>query len=272
MYLGIPSNLKYPLENASHSTKNVIYYGLFWFSKCDWNDIFEKKNSDWNLSGLLVGWITPPSPTAKYAHVLIPGSYEYVTLRGEWSVANVITLWSWDKTITLDYLSGSLCNHKSSYKWEAGGSGGASGKEPASQWRRHQRTWVPFLGWEDPLEEEMATHSSILIRRLPWTEEPAGLQSIVSQRTQHNWSNLARVHRRLGVRKNMRIKANRENDWKMLCCWLWRWRKGTQTEECRQSLEAGKCKGVDQSLEPLEETQPFSNPDLGLLTSSTLQG
>ena len=36
---------------------------------------------------------------------------------------------------------------------------------------------VRFLGWEDPLEEEMATHSSILAWRIPWTEEPGGLQS-----------------------------------------------------------------------------------------------
>ena len=39
-------------------------------------------------------------------------------------------------------------------------------------------TWVRFLGWEDPLEEGMATHSSILALRIPWTEEPGGLQSM----------------------------------------------------------------------------------------------
>ena len=41
------------------------------------------------------------------------------------------------------------------------------------------------LGWGDPLEEEMATHSSILAWRLPWTEEPGGLQSVGSQRVRH---------------------------------------------------------------------------------------
>ena len=41
-----------------------------------------------------------------------------------------------------------------------------------------QETWVRFLGWEDPLQKEMATHSSILAWRIPWTEEPGGLQSI----------------------------------------------------------------------------------------------
>ena len=41
-----------------------------------------------------------------------------------------------------------------------------------------QETWVRSLGWEDPLEKEMATHSRILAWRIPWTEEPGGLQSL----------------------------------------------------------------------------------------------
>ena len=40
-----------------------------------------------------------------------------------------------------------------------------------------QETWVRFPGWEDPLGKGMATHSSILAWRIPWTEEPGGLQS-----------------------------------------------------------------------------------------------
>ena len=44
-----------------------------------------------------------------------------------------------------------------------------------------QKTWVRFLGWEDPLEKEMATHSSILAWKIPWTEKPARLQSMESQ-------------------------------------------------------------------------------------------
>ena len=44
-----------------------------------------------------------------------------------------------------------------------------------------QETWVRFLGQEDPLEKEMATHSSILVWKIPWTEEPGGLQSMGSQ-------------------------------------------------------------------------------------------
>ena len=40
-----------------------------------------------------------------------------------------------------------------------------------------QETWIQSLGWEDPLEKEMTTHSIILVWRIPWTEEPSGLQS-----------------------------------------------------------------------------------------------
>ena len=49
-----------------------------------------------------------------------------------------------------------------------------------------QETWVQSLSWEDPLEEKMATHSSILAWKIPWTEEPGGLQPIGSQRVRHN--------------------------------------------------------------------------------------
>ena len=49
-----------------------------------------------------------------------------------------------------------------------------------------QETWVQFLGQEVPLEKEMATHSSILAWRIPWTEEPGRLQSMGSQRVGHN--------------------------------------------------------------------------------------
>ena len=44
-----------------------------------------------------------------------------------------------------------------------------------------QETWVQSQGWKDPLEKGTATHSSILARRIPWTEEPGGLQSVGSQ-------------------------------------------------------------------------------------------
>ena len=49
-----------------------------------------------------------------------------------------------------------------------------------------QEMWVQSLGWESPLEEGMATHSSILAQRISWTEEPGGLQSMESQRAGYN--------------------------------------------------------------------------------------
>ena len=59
------------------------------------------------------------------------------------------------------------------------------GKESTCQCRRHKRCGF-FLGQKDPLEEEMATHSSILAWRIPWTEEPGGLQSTGLQRVGHD--------------------------------------------------------------------------------------
>ena len=71
------------------------------------------------------------------------------------------------------------------------------GASPMAQWVKNppavqetQETWVQSLGWEDPLEEKMATHSSILAWRIPWTEEPDWLQSIGSQ-SQSRLSDLA---------------------------------------------------------------------------------
>ena len=49
-----------------------------------------------------------------------------------------------------------------------------------------QKTWVQSLGQEDPLEKGMTTHTNILAWRIPWTEEPGGLQSMRLQRVGHN--------------------------------------------------------------------------------------
>ena len=51
-----------------------------------------------------------------------------------------------------------------------------------------QETGVRYLGWEAPLEEGMATHSSILAWRIPWTEEPGGLPSMGLQIVAHDWA------------------------------------------------------------------------------------
>ena len=49
-----------------------------------------------------------------------------------------------------------------------------------------QKTWVLFLGWEEPLESGMVTHSSILAWKIPWMEKPGRLQSMGTQRVRHN--------------------------------------------------------------------------------------
>ena len=59
--------------------------------------------------------------------------------------------------------------------------GGSVGKVPPAV-QQMQETWVQSLGWEDPLEKGMATHSSSLAWRILWTEEPGGLWSMGSQR------------------------------------------------------------------------------------------
>ena len=61
-----------------------------------------------------------------------------------------------------------------------------SGKESAFQCGRRKRGWVRSLGWEDPLAEGMAIHSSILAWRIPWIDEPSGLQTIELRRVGHD--------------------------------------------------------------------------------------
>ena len=55
-------------------------------------------------------------------------------------------------------------------------------------------TWVWFLGWEDPLEKEMAPYSSTLAWRIPWTEKPGRLQSMWSQRVRYDWATSSHTH------------------------------------------------------------------------------
>ena len=58
--------------------------------------------------------------------------------------------------------------------------------QPVKNQPAMHKTRVQSLGWEDPLEEEMATHSSILVWNIPWIEEPGGLQSLGSKTVGHN--------------------------------------------------------------------------------------
>ena len=58
----------------------------------------------------------------------------------------------------------------------------------SQQFHKQWITWVWSLGWEDPLEKEMATHSGILAWKVPWMEKPGRLQSMGSQRVRHDWA------------------------------------------------------------------------------------
>ena len=68
-----------------------------------------------------------------------------------------------------------------------------------------RNTWVQSLGWEDPLEKGMATHSSILAWRIPWTEEPGRLPPMGSQKVGHDW-----------VTNTFTLSA-------LIGSWTWRW-------------------------------------------------
>ena len=100
------------------------------------------------------------------------------------------------------------------FKPASGFPGVPSGKEPACQHRRHE-TQVLSWGWEDLLEKERATHSSVLAWEIPWTEEPGRLQSMGSHRVRHDWSNLAHT-------QTCQIYKNLINAW-----WLSNWKHNT---------------------------------------------
>ena len=73
--------------------------------------------------------------------------------------------------------------------------GGTSGKQPTCQCRRHKRPG--FDPWVRKIRGEgIGTHFSILAWRIPWTEEPGGLQSMGLKRVRHGWSDLAHIHAR----------------------------------------------------------------------------
>ena len=60
--------------------------------------------------------------------------------------------------------------------------------QTVKKWPATQKTQVHSPGWEDPVEEGMATHCSVLAWEIPWTEEPGGLQFMALQRVRHDWA------------------------------------------------------------------------------------
>ena len=98
-------------------------------------------------------------------------------------------------------------------------------------------TWVWSLGWEDPLEKEMANHSSMHAWRIPWTEEPGRLLSMRSQRLGHDWSDLAAAAAALRIKGGMqcchpvaiscnsRRNTSEQGNWKLpslTCQQIWK--------------------------------------------------
>ena len=79
-----------------------------------------------------------------------------------------------------------------------------------------QEMWVWFLGWEGLLEKEMATHSSVPAWRVPWTEEPRGLQSMGSQRVTHDWNDLV-------CTQASWVHQDALTSWRNHWCWMIWW-------------------------------------------------
>ena len=86
--------------------------------------------------------------------------------------------------------------------------------------RAMRETWVQLLGWKNPLEKGMATHSSILAWKTPWTEEPGRLQSMRSQRVRHDCATNTYTHTRTHTHTYTysRILFRHEKEWNFAIC------------------------------------------------------
>ena len=137
------------------------------------------------------GWefaVSIPGPNQGVGRIALPfeaAEHSFLVSSSFWWLLAFLDPWPLDSGLW-------LCSHTASSYFVYGGSpGGASGEDLTCQCRRQREMRHWSLGWEDPLVKGMATHSSILARRIPWTEEPGGLQSTGSQRV---WSDLACSH------------------------------------------------------------------------------
>ena len=83
-------------------------------------------------------------------------------------------------------------------------------KKPRLQLQEMKEIWVWSLGWKDPLEESMETHSSILSWRIPWSEEHGRLQTTGSHRVRHKWSDLASTHSRIKKKLNIWLRSSKK--------------------------------------------------------------
>ena len=118
--------------------------------------------------------------------------------------------------------------------------------------------WVRSLGLEDPLEEGIATHSSIPSWRIPWTEEPGEVQSMGSQRVRHDWGDLAHTHRphvlalAQGSGREAELTRSRMRGPQCAGCWpsgpravqssrCWRRSWGVLTHSCSSDSSGGRA-------------------------------
>ena len=154
-----------------------------------------KKNTDTHTYVCVCPWDSPGKNTGVGSHSLLQGIF--LTNPGLQHCRHI-----------LYHLS-----HQGSPVWSCvyiQPPGGASGKELVCQQETQELPVWP-LGWEDPLEEERATHSRIRAWRIPWTEEPGRLQSIGLQKVGHDWSKLACIQACIYVYVYIYIS-------KSLCC------------------------------------------------------
>ena len=89
-----------------------------------------------------------------------------------------------------------------------------------------RETGVWSLGWEAPLEEGMASHSSTLVWRIPWTEEPGGLQSTGSQRAGHEWAHMLQLYHNIVIGR-----ASQKQTMMQRFTWKWFIRKYFQKKQ-----------------------------------------
>ena len=147
--------------------------------------------------------------------------------------------------------------------------GGISGKETACQCRRHE-TQVWSLGQENPLEKEMATHSSTLAWRIPWAEEPGGLQCMGSQRFRHDSSDLActqtRTHisvysllymKKVGTCIYIKVKSQR-NDHPSSVLTTWAQFEHHSAHSWQESVRAFSCNPGEVSGYSRQDIWPLS--------------
>ena len=111
-----------------------------------------------------------------------------VPLSMEFSRQEYCVLSCSNKTLLIETSTGAVLAHRSQFANPYSISWASLVVQTVKNLPATWETQAQNLSWQDPLEKGMATHSSILAWRIPWTEEPGGLQSMGSQRVRHDWA------------------------------------------------------------------------------------